>query len=254
MGLVSPLAPGIESVGVLGLTHQNGIGAPARPVGRNIRKCLTFAPSLATIALAAIVGIIRAHGGSRFGCRGETGRRNPMPELALLLEGARQGDRQAVDELFAALYVEFRQIAHARLRKSAPLTLLGTTVLVNESYLRLVRTGKLAVSDRVHFLAYAARVMRSIIVDLVRERMAQRRGSGHAEVTLNTAVAEEVPAAEAEIIAVSDALESLAKVEPRLVAIVELRYFAGLTEVEIASALGMGERTVRRQWEKARIL
>jgi RNA polymerase sigma factor (TIGR02999 family) len=179
---------------------------------------------------------------------------SPVPELALLLEGARQGDREAVDQLFAALYTEFRQIAHARLRKSAPLTLVETTVLVNESYLRLVRTGKLAVNDRVHFLAYAARVMRSIIVDSVRERMAQRRGCGHAEITLNTAIAEAVPSAEAEIIAVSEALEALEKVDPRLVQVVELRYFAGLTETEVAAALDMGERTVRRQWEKARVL
>ena len=177
-----------------------------------------------------------------------------MPELTLLLEGARQGDREAVDRLFATLYSELRQIAHARLRKSAPLTLVDTTVLVNESYLRLVRAGKLAVNDRVHFLAYAARVMRSIIVDLVRERMAARRGGGQAAITLDTAVADAVPAAEAEILAVSEALESLGKVEPRLAEVVELRYFAGLTELEIAVALGQSERTVRRLWEKARVL
>jgi RNA polymerase sigma factor (TIGR02999 family) len=177
-----------------------------------------------------------------------------MPELTLLLEGARQGDRQAIDQLFAALYAEFRQIAHARLRKTGPLTLVQTTMLVNESYLRLARTGRLAVNDREHFLAYAARVMRSIVVDLVRERMAARRGSGQAAITLSTAVAEVVPSGEAEILAVSEALESLAKVEPRLAEIVEMRYFAGLTEAEIAVAMGIGERTVRRQWEKARVL
>jgi RNA polymerase sigma factor (TIGR02999 family) len=177
-----------------------------------------------------------------------------MPELAPLLAGARQGDREAVDQLFEALYKEFRQIAHARLRRSAPLTLVETTVLVNESYLRLVHAGKLAVQDRVHFLAYAARVMRSIIVDLVRERMAERRGGGRADVTLNTEVAESVPAAAAEILAVSDALEALAGIDPRLVQVVELRYFAGLTEPETAAALEVSERTVRRLWEKARVL
>ncbi len=177
-----------------------------------------------------------------------------MHDLAQLLQGARQGDRKAVDRLFEALHSEFRQIAHARLRKSAPLTLVETTVLVNESYLRLLRTGKLAVNDRVHFLAYAARVMRSIIVDLVRERMAEQRGSGRAEITLNTEIAEAMPAAEAEILGVSEALEALAKVEPQLAQIVELRYFAGLTETEIAAALGSSERTVRRKWEKARVL
>jgi len=177
-----------------------------------------------------------------------------MPELTLLLEGARRGDRQAVDQLFAALYDEFRQIAHARLRKITPMTLVGTTVLVNESYLRLVRTGKLAVNDRVHFLAYAARVMRSIIVDLVRARVAERRGGGRENITLSTDVAESLPSGEAEILAVGEALETLARVEPQLAEVVELRYFAGLTEAEIAAALGQSERTVRRLWEKARVL
>jgi RNA polymerase sigma factor (TIGR02999 family) len=177
-----------------------------------------------------------------------------MPDIEVLLEGARRGDQQAVDQLFTMLHAEFRQIAHARLRKSTPLTLVETTVLVNESYLRMVQTGKLAVNDRVHFLAYAARVMRSIIVDLVRERMAQRRGCGQGEITLNTDVAEALPSAEAEILAVNEALESLASVDPRLVEVVELRYFAGFTEPEIAAALEVSERTVRRLWEKAKVL
>jgi RNA polymerase sigma factor (TIGR02999 family) len=175
-------------------------------------------------------------------------------EIDSLLAGARQGDRAAIDQLFETLYVEFRQIARARLRKVAPLTLLETTVLVNETYLRLVRTGKLSVSDRVHFLAYAARVMRSIIVDLVRERVAERRGGGAAKVPLDTDVADGVPVPEDEIIAVSDALDALASVDPRMVQVVELRYFAGLTEQEIAAALGQSERTIRRLWEKARVL
>jgi len=187
---------------------------------------------------------------------GGVGRRSsePMPELASLLEGARQGDREALGGLVSVLYAEFRQIAHARLRRIAPMTLVETTVLVNETYLRLVRTGELAVSDRTHFLAYAARVMRSIIVDLVRERMAERRGGGRNEVTLDTAIADSVPSPASEIIAVNEALESLAAIDPRLVQVVELRYFVGLTEPEIAGALGMSERTVRRLWEKARVL
>lgn len=176
-----------------------------------------------------------------------------MPDISLLLEGARQGERQAVDQLFALLYPEFRKIAHGRLRKSAPLTLVETTVLVNESYLRMVRIGRLAVNDRVHFLAYAARVMRSIIVDLVRERVTQKRGSGQVEGTLITEVAP-TPVAEAEILAVSEALDSLASIDAQLVEVVELRYFAGLTETEIAAALGVSERTVRRLWEKAKLL
>jgi RNA polymerase sigma factor (TIGR02999 family) len=177
-----------------------------------------------------------------------------MGDISLLLEGARQGDRAAVDQLFTLLYPELRQIAQGRLHKSTPLTMVGATVLVNESYLRMVRTGKLGVTDRLHFLAYSARVMRSIIVDLVRERMTQRRGVGQVEVTLVTEVAHAVPTPEAEILAVSEALDMLASIDGQLVEVVELRYFAGLTEVEIATTLGVSERTVRRLWEKARVM
>lgn len=177
-----------------------------------------------------------------------------MGDISVLLEGARQGDRAAVDQLFTLLYPELRQIAQSRLHKSTPLTLVGATVLVNESYLRMVRTGKLGVTDRLHFLAYSARVMRSIIVDLVRERMTHRRGLGQMEVTLVTEIADAVPYAEAEILAVNEALDMLASIDAKLVEVVELRYFAGLTEVEIATALGVSERTVRRLWEKARVM
>lgn len=177
-----------------------------------------------------------------------------MTEINQLLEGARQGDRQAVDALFALLYGEFRVMARARLRKSTPLTMVETTALVNESYLRMVRTGQLAVTDKAHFLAYAARVMRAVIVDAIRERMAERRGNGQAEVTLNTAIGDAVPDGADEILAVSEALETLARIDPRLVEVVELRYFAGFTEMEIAEAMGVTDRTVRRLWDKARVL
>ena len=177
-----------------------------------------------------------------------------MEDISALLEGARQGQREALDRLFTLFYPELRQIAQGRLRKGAPLTLFGTTMLVNESYLRMVRTGKLGVADRLHFLAYSARVMRSIIVDVVRERMTQRRGVGRMEVTLVTDVVHAVPEPETDILAVSEALDSLASIDAQLVEVVELRYFAGLTEVEIATALGVSDRTVRRLWEKARVL
>jgi RNA polymerase sigma factor (TIGR02999 family) len=179
-----------------------------------------------------------------------------MSDIAQLLEGARQGQRQAVDQLFTLLYPDLRRIAQSRLRKGSPLTMVGATVLVNESYLRMVRAGKLGVSDRLHFLAYSARVMRSIIVDLVRERMAQRRGVGQPDVTLVTEIAQAIqePEPEAEILAVSEALDALAGIDAQLVEVVELRYFAGFTEVEVATALGVSERTVRRLWEKARLL
>lgn len=177
-----------------------------------------------------------------------------MSDLTTLLEGARQGNRDAIDRLTGELYGEFREIAHARLRRSSDVTLLDTTSLVHESYLRLIKTGKISVNDRTHFLAYAARVMRSVIVDFVRQRRSERRGSGEEHLTLDTEIAESVCAGEDEIIRLSDALDTLARIDERLVRVVELRYFAGMTEQEIAVALGLNERTVRRDWEKARIL
>lgn len=178
----------------------------------------------------------------------------PAGDVTSLMAGVRAGDRVAVDQLFASLYAEFRQMARARLRRFGPLTLVETTMLVNETYLRLVKTGRLAVEDRVHFLAYAARVMRSIIVDLVRERVADRRGGGHAKLPLDTAIGDRMAEPENEILRVSEALDALAAIDPRLVEVVELRYFVGLKEAEIAAALGQSERTIRRLWEKARVL
>jgi RNA polymerase sigma factor (TIGR02999 family) len=112
----------------------------------------------------------------------------------------------------------------------------------------------LRVSDRAHFLAYSSRVMRSIIVDFARAHRAARRGGDVLRVTLNTGVAEGAPVCEDEVINVHEALEELGKAEPRLAQVVEMRYFAGLDENEIAEALGLTERTVRRDWQKARLL
>ena len=99
-----------------------------------------------------------------------------MNDLTTLLDAARQGDGSAINELFAAMYPELHKLAHARLRHSEQITLLDTTSLVHESYLRFLKAGRLEVNDQSHFLAYAARVMRSVIVDLVRQRRADRRG------------------------------------------------------------------------------
>jgi RNA polymerase sigma factor (TIGR02999 family) len=177
-----------------------------------------------------------------------------MNDLTTLLDAARQGDGSAINELFAAMYPELHKLAHARLRHSEQITLLDTTSLVHESYLRFLKAGRLEVNDQSHFLAYAARVMRSAIVDLVRRRRADRRGGGEVHVTLNTDIAESVHGSEDEITQVNDALEDLAQVDVRLVRVVEMRYFAGLSEQDIAASLGVTERTVRRDWKKARLL
>jgi len=162
-----------------------------------------------------------------------------------------EGD--ATEQLFAVLYDDLRRLAHARLRRNEPITLLETTALVHETYLRVLNAGQIGVSERPRFLAYAAQVMRSVIVDFVRQRHAERRGGDHQHVSLESATAAVAPAEE-EVLRVSEALDELASVDQRLVKIVEMRYFGGFTEEDIALALGVNERTVRRDWQKARLL
>ena len=173
--------------------------------------------------------------------------------ITLLIDRANQGDGVALNEIFATLYPELRALARSRLRRNATLTLLETTGLLHESYLRLVKLGHLNVESRSHFLAYAARTMRSIVVDFARQRMAERHGGGKPEATIDTQVLYERPGEE-EVIRVHEALSDLAKVDERLVRVVEMRYFGGLTEEEVADAMGVTARTVRRDWEKARLM
>jgi len=177
-----------------------------------------------------------------------------MADVTTLIQAANQGSEQAVNRLFEALYEDLHRLAKSRMRRSDPLTLLDTTSLVHESYMRFVRAGDLSINDREHFLAYAATVMRNIVVDLVRARGAARRGGDQIHVTLNTEIAESIASRESEVLGVHEALQELAAVDERLVKVVELRYFAGLTEEETASVLGVTGRTVRRDWEKARLL
>jgi len=177
-----------------------------------------------------------------------------MGDITLLLQRARDNDRAAIDALFELLYQDLRRIAHARLAASGHQTLLDTSALVHEAYLRFQQADRITLNDREHFLAYAASTLRSVVVDFVRKRHAERRGGDAVHVTLDTNLAETVGASDDEILAVHEALQELARVDARLVQVVEMRYFAGLTETEIASILGVTDRTVRRDWEKARVL
>lgn len=160
----------------------------------------------------------------------------------------------SVQALFPSLYNELRRLARSRLAAGGRHTLLDTASLVHEAYLRMQRDGGVTLNDREHFLAYAATTMRSVVIDFVRRRNADRRGGGVEHVTLDTRAAEQLGASDDEILAVHDALETLAKVDPRLVSVVEMRYFAGLSDAEIAAALGLSDRTVRRDWDRARLL
>lgn len=165
----------------------------------------------------------------------------------------RDGGTPDVDALFDATYRELRQLARARLRGGGRNTLLDTTALVHETFLKLAANHQVRFPDRARFLVYAGRVMRSIIVDFARQRLADRRGGNAAHVTFSTQLVDGRVAGEGEILRVHEALEQLATVDERMAKVVEMRYFGGLTEGEIAEALGVTDRTVRRDWEQARL-
>lgn len=160
----------------------------------------------------------------------------------------------AAEALFAQLYQELRRLARSRLAGGGRHTLLDTSALVHEAFMRMQRDGLVALKDREHFLAYAATTMRSVVIDFVRRRQAARRGGEAEHVTLDTRAGEMLGTRDDEILEVHEALQLLAQVDERLVRVVEMRYFAGLTDAEIAAALGVTDRTVRRDWERARLL
>ena len=177
-----------------------------------------------------------------------------MGDITSWIAQARGGDRVALDQIFQALYPELRRIAHGRLVRHLRDPLLDTTALVHECYLKFSVAQRLGIEDRVHFLAYAATAMRSIIVDWARSALAERRGGDAVHVTLDTLAAGAVRQEEDEILDVDAALVSLGKLDARLVQVVEMRYFGGMSDAEIGAALGLTDRTVRRDWEKARLL
>jgi RNA polymerase sigma factor (TIGR02999 family) len=168
-----------------------------------------------------------------------------------LLAAIRRGEPGAADALFSLLYPDLRQMAHARLRRSGHLTLLDTTGLVHEAYMRLFKAGTLEAGDRAQFMGYAARVMRSVVVDFVRRRAADRRGGDVVHVEIEESAVAGADPREREVVRIDEALEELAAIDERLVRVVEMRYFAGMTEEQVAEALGLSRRSVTRDWEKA---
>jgi len=161
----------------------------------------------------------------------------------------------SADEMFSTAYRELRQMARARLRSGGRNTVLDTTALVHETFVKLSANHAVAFPDRPRFLVYAGRVMRSIIVDFVRRRQTERHGGGFVHLALTGDVIDQagVPAQEEHILRVHEALEDMATLDQRMARVVEMRYFAGMTDGEIAAALGVTDRTVRRDWEQARM-
>lgn len=169
-------------------------------------------------------------------------------EVTQLLHAVRRGQRDALDQLLPLVYEDLRLLARRQLgREHAPRT-LHATGLVHEAYLKLAAGGGVEATDRAHFLAIAARAMRQVLVDHARRRRAARRGGEWAATTLTDGV-QGIAFDPDEILALNEALEQL---DPRQRQVVECRFFAGMEEQEIAVALDLSERTVRRDWVKAR--
>ena len=173
--------------------------------------------------------------------------------LSTLVASAEQGDRAAADTLFATLYDELHRMARRELAKRGAGVTLGATTLLHEAYLDISDREGAAFPDRNRFMGYAARVMRGLIIDYARRRQAQKRGGEFEITSIATDIAGPAAADADELSRVSDALDELEATDARLAHIVDFKFFCGFSFVEIASMLGVSERTVQRDWEKARI-
>jgi RNA polymerase sigma-70 factor, ECF subfamily len=176
---------------------------------------------------------------------------DPQPGVTELLLKCRSGDAEAVERLFPLVFAHLREMAHAHLSREADGHTLCTTGLVHDAYLKLVDPARIAWKDRQHFLAIASRAMRRILIDHARRHRTARRGGGLRRLELDAVQIPVVDRADT-LIALDEALTRLAQLSPRLSQVVECRFFGGLTEEETAEALGVTDRTVRRDWTKAR--
>ncbi len=175
-----------------------------------------------------------------------------IAEITQWLDAAREGDRGALDRVLSTLYQELHAMARRQLAGQQAHT-LDATALVHEAYLKLIGRQTAQFDDRAHFFAYAASAMRSVVVDYARQRLAQKRGGDLHRVTELPEEIEGGLRLDEETLGLDTALTRLAAVDERLAQVVELRYFAGLSELEIASLLKRSERSIRRDWQKARL-
>jgi RNA polymerase sigma-70 factor (ECF subfamily) len=171
-------------------------------------------------------------------------------EITAILAEARGGDAQALEKLIPIVYGELRRLANYYMQQERTGHTLQATALVHEAYIRLLGAEKLDLLNRAHFFAVAAQVMRNLLVDHARARQRVKRGGG-CMVSLDEAASLAAAGTE-ELLAIHDALEVLARIDPRQSRIVELRYFGGLSVQEIAAVLEISERTVKREWQMAK--
>lgn len=176
---------------------------------------------------------------------------SPEPNVSHLFEAAERNDPRATDRLFSTLYSELRRLAKRELARQGSFSYLSPTTLLHEAYIEIADKDGSKFPDRGRFMGYAARVMRGLIIDHARSRSAQKRG-GRFEITSADGEIKQPPDPQ-ELTKISEALDELAKSEAPLAEVVDLKFFCGFTFAEIAAMKNTSERTVQRQWEKARI-
>ncbi len=177
---------------------------------------------------------------------------NSPHDLTLLLQDWRHGDQAALDKLVPPIYAELHRLAHIYMARERPGHLLQTSALINEAYLRLIDAREVNWQNRTHFFAIAANLMRRALVEFARSRGAsKRRGELHKISLKESFIAS--PESDSDLIAIDDALNSLAAVDPRQARVVELRFFGGLSEEETAEVLEVSRLTVIRDWKSAKL-
>ena len=174
-----------------------------------------------------------------------------QPDVTRLLLNWSEGDQASLDKLLPIVYQELRRLAQHYLRQERPDHTLQATALVHEAYLKLVDTRNVEWQSRAHFFAVAAQMMRHILVDAARQRRAHKRGGGH-KLPLDEAMSVPGETKEVNLIALDEALNRLAQIDPQQSRIIELRYFGGLSTEETAKALGVSPTTIKREWRVAR--
>jgi len=172
--------------------------------------------------------------------------------ISSLIEAVERGEGSGARALFDALYAELHRLAKRELVRAGVPVSLSATTLLHEAYLDMAARSGTSFPDRARFMGYAARAMRGLVIDHVRSRHAQRRGGQFEITSLGTEVEESV-FDDRELTRISDALDELAKTDPSLAELVDLKFFCGFSFADIAGMRGTSERTVQRNWEKARI-